>query len=139
MDAMRFLRDHGSGCPERGVSAKLAGHASTSLEEETDEHNDVTTDSRIDSENQSFGFFSSHCFSSSPYFQSLVSSFDTIYSILTQSADVPPREERLPREVSASTTNVLNDQGEPPMEIPVKETMVSTNEALESEQLSHNH
>ena len=51
MDAMR-LKDYGSGCPEREVSAKPAGHASTSDEQEEIELGDVAVDAGIDSENQ---------------------------------------------------------------------------------------
>ena len=115
LDRMQFLQDHGSGCPEREVSAKPTGQASVSHEQEGNKLVDAVVESRINFENQTSFHFSNTCFSSSsPYFQICMSSIDVMYSYLTQSADASPREERLPLEASSPTANVPKDQGEPP-------------------------
>ena len=112
----------------------LAGQASTPEKEEL---SDVATESRMESMNHEFTLFSNSGFSSSSTsFQCLSSTFDMIYSALTACSHASP-DQRLPHLVSESTAQVPSVQGEPPMEIPAIQTMMSIPSALDNEELKH--
>ena len=135
MEPMPFLNDHENECPERGVSAMLAGQASSTR---GDGQSDVVGKSREESLIQE-SLFSYLDFSTSfPSIQRFASTSDMISSVLTQFQSASPQQQ-FPEGASEDTDQASNVHLEPSMEKPRIRTMSEHHEsAMDTKNLNQN-